>query len=307
MLPRRLLPLLKERPWGVRTLAPWLPDSVTDGPIGEAWFTSDENQFEDGQTLRAAIASDPAAMLGAALHGASCPLLLKYLFTSERLSVQVHPDDEYARVHHASLGKTEAWHVLEARPGATLGLGFTRPLARDEAITAARTGAIEHLLSWQPASPGDTRLVPAGTVHAIGAGFTIVEVQENSDVTYRLFDYGRPRELHLDHGFAVATLGSYAVSNGEAVLAPGRTRLTTCPYFTLERWDGAGVLEMKAAPHFHLVIVTSETARIAGVDTRRGDVWFVPAATEPVTLELDRGGLLITYPGAEPTASIVRA
>jgi mannose-6-phosphate isomerase len=307
MLPRRLLPLLKERPWGVRTLAPWLPDAVTGGPIGEAWFTSDENVFEDGQRLRDAIAADPVGMLGTGAHESSCPLLLKFLFTSERLSVQVHPDDEYARVHHASLGKTEAWHVLEARPGATLGLGFTRPLARDEAVAAARTGAIEHLLSWQPASAGDTRLVPAGTVHAIGAGFTIVEVQEHSDITYRLFDYGRPRELHLDHGFAVATLGRYTVPNTETVLAPGRTRLTTCPYFTLERWDAAGALGMKAAPHFHLVIVTSEAARFAGQDTSRGDVWFVPAASEAIRLELDRGGLLVTYPGAEPTSSIVRA
>jgi mannose-6-phosphate isomerase len=304
MIPRRLLPLLKERPWGVRSLAPWLPDAVTAGPIGEAWFTSDENQFADGQTLRAAIAADPAGMLGASARGPSCPLLLKFLFTSERLSVQVHPDDEYARTHHGSLGKTEAWHVLEAQRGATLGLGFTRPLARDEAVSAARTGGIEHLLSWQPASAGDTRLVPAGTVHAIGAGFTIVEVQENSDVTYRLFDYGRPRELHLDHGFAVATLGTYSVENDPTALAPGRTRLTTCPYFTLERWEVAGSLHVRPAPYFHLVIVTVGEGRIAGRRTGRGDVWFAPASTERTTMDFNDGEVLVTYPSQEPTESI---
>jgi len=306
MVPRRLLPLLKERPWGVRSLAPWLPCAVTDGPIGEAWFTSDENPFDDGQTLRGAITADPPGMLGTGARGPSCPLLLKFLFTSERLSVQVHPDDEYASVHHGSLGKTEAWHVLEAQPGATLGLGFTRPLVRDEAVSAARSGEIEHLLSWQPASAGDTRLVPAGTVHAIGAGFTIVEVQENSDITYRLFDYGRPRALHLDHGFAVATLDTYTVQNDRSVLAPGRTRLTKCAYFTLEQWDAGGALDMRPAPYFHLVIVTAGEGRIAGQQTGRGDVWFAPASTERTTIELDRGEILLAYPSAEPTASVTR-
>src|SRR5436190_7995575 len=134
MLPIRLLPLLKPRPWGVRTLAPWLRDDTEGVLVGEAWFTANETPIAGGPTLGAAIAADPLGLLGRDAPGGVCPLLLKFLFTSDRLSVQVHPDDDYARTHHGSLGKTEAWHVLDARPGATLGLGFTRAIDRAEAV-----------------------------------------------------------------------------------------------------------------------------------------------------------------------------
>nr|MCU0256293.1 class I mannose-6-phosphate isomerase [Vicinamibacterales bacterium] len=198
----RLLPAFHERPWGVRSLAPWF-DLTPPNPVGEAWFTASACATSLGGTLGALIAASPRDLLGEAAFPGNEPLLLKLLFTSDRLSVQVHPDDHYARRHHGSAGKTEAWHVLRAAPGSRVGLGFTREVAVDEAREAARTGAIEGLLAWHPASAGDTFLVPAGTVHAIGAGLTLVEVQEPSDVTYRLYDYGRPRELHLEHGLTV--------------------------------------------------------------------------------------------------------
>ena len=307
MRPFRLQPLLKERPWGVRSLAPWLADVVGAAPIGEAWFTSNESQLAGGPTLGEAIAADPASVLGREARDLACPLLLKFLFTSERLSVQVHPDDEYARVHHGSLGKTEAWHVLDARPGATLGLGFTRRLARDEAVQAATTGAIEQLLDWRPAATGTTWLVPARTVHAIGAGFTILEIQENSDLTYRLYDYGRPRELHLEHGFEVADLGPYEVANRPAPIAPGRDRLTSCPYFMLERWDVHGALTCTPSePFYHLLVVTAGGGSIADQETRRGDVWLIPARVDPCSIQLTHGEMLVAHPGAEPTAAFSR-
>jgi mannose-6-phosphate isomerase len=218
--------------------------------------------------------------------------------------VQVHPDDEYARIHHASLGKTEAWHVLDAAAGATLGLGFTRTLGRDEAIEAARSGAIEHLLDWRLTRSGDTWLVPARTVHAIGAGVTVMEVQENSDVTYRLFDYGRPRELHLDHGFAVADLGPYQVRNARAALGPGRDRLTACPYFTMERWIVHGPVSFTPGqPFYHLAVIAGGRGRVAGRETRQGDVWLVPAGADAFTIELEGGTLLLCYTNEAPTTS----
>ena len=304
MQPFRLLPLFKERPWGVRSLAPWFPSEKPAAPIGEAWFTVNENPVAGGTTLGDAIAADPKAVLGREARGGICPLLVKLLFTSERLSVQVHPDDEYAGQHHASLGKTEAWHVVGATPEAELGIGFRRSLDRAEAIAAARSGAIEDLLDWRPTRTGDTWLIPARTVHAIGAGVTAVEIQENSDITYRLYDYGRPRELHLDHGFTVADLEPYAVSNETVPIAPGRDRLTTCRYFTIERWRVREALEFTpGAGLYHLIVVLDGGGTLAGQPTGRGHVWFVPAASEGFRLMLHGGTALIAYTSSRDTTS----
>ena len=211
--------------------------------------------------------------MGSAARGDIFPLLLKFLFTSDRLSVQVHPDDDYAARHHQSLGKTEAWHVLGHAEGSTVGLGFRAPLTRDDAMQAARAGALDGLLDWKPTRTGDTWLVPAGTVHAIGSGLTIVEVQEHSDVTYRLYDYGRPRELHLDHGFAVAHLAPYEIENRDFTLGAGRVLLTRCDYFTLERWRPEARLTFAATmPVYHLLIVTAGAGRIGAEPLSRGQV-----------------------------------
>lgn len=308
MRPLRLAPSFRERPWGVRSLAPWFAAADAREPIGEAWFTANDNRLDDGTTLGDAIARHGEALLGTTRRGDLCPLLLKFLFTSERLSVQVHPDDTYAAAHHdGSLGKTEAWHVLRAEPGADVGLGFTAPLSPSRAREAATTGEIEHLLAWMPARQGDTFLVPAGTVHAIGAGLTIVEIQEHSDVTYRLYDYGRPRELHLEHGFTVATLAPYAVSNAARELAPGRTLLATCPYFTIERWEAGGTWTCTGAhPVYHLLVVIDGDGRVGDVPTRAGDVWIVPAASDPFELDARRATVLVSYTSESPTTAFRR-
>lgn len=141
--------------------------------------------------------------------GNDLPLLAKYIFTSERLSVQVHPDDEQARARGLAQGKTECWYILDAEPDAVLGLGLVREVARDELRRSALDGSIEQLVDWRPVRAGDFFFVPAGTVHAIGAGISLLEFQQNTDVTYRLYDYERPRELHLDDGVAVASTGPY--------------------------------------------------------------------------------------------------
>jgi mannose-6-phosphate isomerase len=169
---------LIEKPWG-RTRIP--PNFVNPDKrkIGEVWFTSDVDQ----------------------------PLLVKWLFTSERLSVQVHPNDAQARQRGLARGKTECWYIVDAEPGATLGLGLTRQVEEAELREAALDGSIEQLLDWRPVTAGEFFFVPPGTIHAIGEGLTLVEFQQNADVTYRLFDYGRPRELHLEDGVAVAERG----------------------------------------------------------------------------------------------------
>lgn len=135
-------------------------------------------------------------------------LLVKYIFTSEALSVQVHPSDAQA----PGQGKEECWLVIDAEPGARLGIGFDRMVGAEAMRAAATDGSIEGMLTWHEVSAGDFFYIPANTVHAIGAGVSLIEVQQNSDVTYRLYDYGRPRELHLDEGIAVARGETYDLS-----------------------------------------------------------------------------------------------
>lgn len=193
-----------EKPWG-RTHLPATFDAPADTRIGEVWF-------EDSADL---------------------PLLAKYIFTSERLSIQVHPNDEEARARGHPRGKTEWWYILDAEPGSTLGLGLKRELTPTQLRGAALDGSIEKQLDWCPVEAGDFFLVPAGTIHAIGGGLSLLEFQQNSDVTYRLYDYGRPRELHIDDAVAVATSQPYPASCAGHLLAGEEHALVEGPIFDL--------------------------------------------------------------------------
>lgn len=198
-----------EKPWG-RTALPAAFGAPEDKRIGEVWFT----------------------------NRADLPLLAKYIFTSERLSIQVHPDDEQARARGLPRGKSECWYILDAEPGATLGLGLKREVSADELRAAAVDGSIEDLLEWIPVRAGDFYFVPAGTIHAIGEGLSLLEFQQNADVTYRLYDYGRPRELHLDDGVAVATRAPYPRGHAQQ-LSPDEERvLVDGPHFILAHSHG---------------------------------------------------------------------
>lgn len=195
------------KPWGKDVLP--APFVAPEGErIGEIWF-------------------EPPAALP--------QLLVKYIFTSEALSVQVHPSDAQLPGH----GKEECWLVIDAEPGARLGIGFTQGIGPEDMRAAALDGSIEGLLDWHPVQAGDFFYIPANTVHAIGAGVSLIEVQQNSDVTYRLYDYGRPRELHLEEGMAVAQ-GSTYPARWRSVLPPqGEAVLVDGPLFRLDRIEGA--------------------------------------------------------------------
>lgn len=193
-----------EKPWG-RTELPPMFDVPAGKRIGEVWFTGAGDQ----------------------------PLLAKYIFTSERLSVQVHPDDKQARARGLAHGKSECWYVLDADAGAVIGLGLRRPASGADVRTAALDGSIEHLLEWRSVRTGDFFMVPAGTIHAIGAGISLLEFQQNADVTYRLYDYGRPRELHVDDAVAVSRPQPYP-DHLAIHLADGEERtLVDGPHFRL--------------------------------------------------------------------------
>ncbi len=221
-------PKFLERPWGRKGLAPLYPEAPPDMAIGEVWF-------------------EPPA-------GSSLPLL-KFIFTEQKLSVQVHPDDDYARLHHnGSNGKTEAWYILDARPESCLGLGLRREITPEEARKACISGEIEHLLDWRPVKPGDVVYVPAGTIHAIGEGITLFEIQEDSDITYRLYDYGRPRELHLDRGLAVSRLGPFEPVSTRARLSSEAELLVDSPWFRLELHSPAAPAALPEAGRWRSVI-----------------------------------------------------
>jgi mannose-6-phosphate isomerase len=243
----RLTPSPRERVWGKTSLAPWFPDSET--PIGEIWFLGERE----------------------------LPLLVKLIFTSERLSVQVHPDDG----EDGPRGKTEMWHIVEAAPGASLALGFREPLSRERLREAARSGEIEHLVNWMPACAGQTFFTPAHTVHAIGAGLVLWEIQQNCDVTYRLWDYGRPRPIHLEQAVAIADLGVHAGPARPARLDENRDELVRSRHFVTElvRMD-AGASHTAEARACQIWICLQGQGDIGGDRFRPGEVWLFPDSGE---------------------------
>jgi mannose-6-phosphate isomerase len=301
--PFQLIPDFRERIWGVAGLSDWFPEAPST-TIGEAWFTAENNRTEAGVPLSDFLKKTPGA-LGAGGDKDRpdlCPLLVKLLFTSSRLSVQVHPEDEYAAKHHHSLGKTEAWYVVEAKPGAEVALGFRENISPERLRDSAVSGEIEQLLDWRPVSAGDVVFVPAGTVHAIGAGLIICEIQQNSDITYRLYDYGRPRELHLEHGCNVSSLGPYVNHFKQRELGVGRLAVAECDYFRIEHLTQAGQrLELsEGIPHYCLLAALRGEGKISGQPFKKGQVWFVPAGSSAVELESSGAEWLMTYVGTAP-------
>ncbi|WP_375398355.1 class I mannose-6-phosphate isomerase [uncultured Sphingomonas sp.] len=202
-----------EKPWGRHTLWPGFSDPApSSDPIGEVWFQTPDAGTPD--------------------------LLIKYLFTSERLSVQDHPDDATAQRAGYPRGKDECWLILAAEPGATIALGTRTPTTKEALRAGALDGSIVDMLDWKPVTAGDFLYSPAGTVHAIGGGITLIEVQQNVDLTYRLYDYGSDRELHLDSGIAVADPNPFVPRPVVGQVEEGRTILVEGPKFVLERWAG---------------------------------------------------------------------
>lgn len=200
------------KPWGVVDLpAPF--QSGERKPIGEIWF------------------EPPPAVPD---------VLIKYIFTSEKLSVQVHPsDDDTEAAGLGRCGKEECWLITSAEPGASLAIGFREPIEADKVRAAALDGTIENLLAWHLVVAGDFFYIPAGTVHTIGAGVSLIEVQQTSDITYRLYDFGRPRELHLDEALAVATLAPYDTKFRKRLVPKESQLLVDGPNFELHYIDGA--------------------------------------------------------------------
>jgi mannose-6-phosphate isomerase len=205
--------LSHEKPWGVSDLRPWSPESGLNFKTGEIWYQRESES-----------APEPS-------------LCLKLLFTGQPLSIQVHPDDTYAQTIGLPRGKTEAWYVVSAEPDARIGLGLTQRLTSAQLKEAAHTGTIADLVLWRGVLPGDSALVPARTVHAIGEGLVIAEIQQHTDATFRLFDHHRGRELHLEQGCMAADGEPAPGLFQQCRLSDARRLLATSPYFVFERLD----------------------------------------------------------------------
>jgi mannose-6-phosphate isomerase len=205
LYPFLIVPEFHERVWGTRDLRPYFDRAVEGEPIGEVWLTGEDCRVANGP-LAGQSMRELAAQYGAELTGEASPearrfpLLIKFLFPRQKLSVQVHPDDEGARIQGESCGKTECWYVARAVEGAQVGLGLRPGINREMFRRAIEANQAEHMLNWVDVRSGEMIYVDAGTVHAIGPNSIIVETQQNCDITYRLYDYGRPRPLHLDLG-----------------------------------------------------------------------------------------------------------
>lgn len=257
-----------DKVWGRRQLAPWFADAPAGAePVGEVWYE-----------MEGVPADAPE-------------LLVKFLFTSEKLSIQVHPDDAAAQARGYPRGKDEAWLVLAAEPDATIGLGLKRAVSQDVLRAAALDGSIEALVDWRPVKAGEVFYSPAGTVHAIGPGLAIVEVQQNVDLTYRLYDYGRPRELHLDDGVAVSDPVPFARVDTPTVLGEGCQLLVDGPAFRLERWQGGGDATLDG-PSW--VTVLAGSGACDGASFGPGEVWHADGVSRwQRSADAD---LLVAYP-----------
>jgi mannose-6-phosphate isomerase len=267
------------KPWGSTDLRPWraLRDS---NPVGELWFERPGSPTSD--------------------------LLLKLIFTRENLSIQVHPTDAYARSIGLAHGKSEAWVILDAAPGARIALGLRHRVTSEQLRAALQDGSILDLVQWRAVAKGDVVMVPAGTIHAIGAGLIIAEIQQNIDATFRLYDYGRTRRLHLENGMAVADPGPAQDMAAPRMIDGVRTLLAADPHFVLERialpagsgWDFAADIEV-------WLLVTEGRAHLGRMPLSPGEAIFLRA--DRTMIRADAGGTkaIVAYSAAAPLPDLL--
>ena len=305
--PFRLKPFFSPRPWGKPNLKPWYDETGTTELVGEAWLTGPACVVETGplagRTL-GDVAAEYAEELLTPSAAAEFPLLVKMLFPDAKLSVQVHPDDAEAQAIGLPRGKTECWYVLEAAPGATVALGLKPGTTLEGMAAAVKDGTMESLMNMVPVSVGEMIFVDAGTVHAIGPGVVLLETQQTCDTTYRLYDYGRPRELHLEKGLAVTKLHT-AAGKVAPVEMDGFTRVIAQKYFVVDRFEvaaGATVSLADVSGVSECLVCLKGTGTVKSkegdVELSVGEAVVVPAKAED--LKVVAGDALTLFRCLEP-------
>lgn len=300
MRPFRLSPSGKDYIWGGTRLKTEFHKDIELDPLAETWECSTHpdgpsrvmgGEF-DGMTLAQAIEACPQ-MLGAGK--AELPVLIKFIDARSDLSVQVHPDDAYAAEHEGGQkGKTEMWYVVDAEPGAELVFGLSREISSEELRSSIAKGTLEKYLRRVPVHRNDVFYIPSGTIHAIGRGALIAEIQQCSNLTYRLYDYGRlgkdgkPRQLHVEKAVEVSDLGGKADPRQPMRVLRYRPGVATetlcsCRYFMVERWivkSEEGILLSPLPESFRNVLCIRGEGMVADIPVRKGDSVFIPAGDE---------------------------
>jgi mannose-6-phosphate isomerase len=301
LAPSRLAPVFVPRIWGARTLQPLFDAPPGPEPIGEVWLTGEKCAFASGplagRSLGDAWPSLTPDWTGTRIRNAPrIPLLVKFLFPEDKLSVQVHPSDDYARAHESCpdpMGKTEMWYVIGSRAGAQIGLGFRPGVTRDDCQRSIADGSVENSLRQITVHPGEAFFVPSGTPHMIGPGMVLCEIQQHSDITYRVFDFNRRqadgslRQLHIQQALDVLDFGpqrggpieSVRVSRGPLT----KTYLAACAYFATEKWEFSAPINGTTSPdRFEILIIISGRGAIGGDGESApygpAEVWLLPAA-----------------------------
>ena len=275
--------LVVHKPWGVGDLQPWSSVDGSGDAVGELWFGRADKD-----------APTPA-------------LLLKLLLTREPLSIQVHPDDTYARAMGMPNGKSEAWYILSAQPDAQIGAGLKHQVTPQQLRASIQNGSIADLVHWRPVAKGDVIYIPAGTIHAIGAGIVLAEIQQRSDATFRLFDYGRQRELHEDNGVAVAHPWPLRTPDHPAPRSTNRTVLVASKHFVLERVElpPGSSWALLAEPETWILVLDGHAA-IGSTVASIGRAIFIAGGR--TSIEVGNNGLsaLIAYPANRPIDSLLQ-
>lgn len=270
------------KPWGSTDLRPWNARHGGGAAIGEIWFQR--------------IASAP-----------DCALLLKLLFTTEPLSIQVHPDDAFARSIGLAHGKSEAWYILSATADARVALGLKRPLTRSQLRGSIDDGSIAQLIQWRSVAIGDAIFVSPGTIHAIGAGLVLVEVQQRSDATFRLFDYGRQRQLHADKAVAAASAEQAGYQAPPRQLSSERTLLSANPHFVFERFElsPASDWELLATTETWLFVFDGH-ARVGSMDVGISEAIFLEAEITRIQVRSDGLKCVVAYVGSDAVPELLQ-
>ncbi|MBD3847838.1 class I mannose-6-phosphate isomerase [Bosea sp. SSUT16] len=271
------------KPWGSTDLLPWSGTGHLSVPIGELWFQRCDKH-----------APEPA-------------LLLKLLFTREALSIQVHPDDAAAHGMELPRGKTEAWYILSATSDAAVGVGLKAVVTPEQLRAAVADGSIARFVAWHKPHAGEVIAVPAGTIHAIGAGLVLAEIQQRSDTTFRLFDHGRARDLHIEQGVAVAHVGPTKRTAPARRLSGVRTLLVANPYFVFERIDlpAGSIWELDARCETWLAAIAGD-ARIGTLQIGVGQGCFIEAQAARIAPGEAGLSCLVAYDAATPSRHLLQ-
>lgn len=270
------------KPWGRTDLRPWNAHHSEAPAIGELWF-----QRANQEAIQSA-------------------LLLKILFTNEPLSIQVHPNDAYAKSIGLANGKCEAWYVLSAGPNAEIALGLKRRASQIELRVAIEAGSIAELVKWQRVRKGDAILVSAGTIHALGSGIVVVEVQQRSEATFRLFDYGRRRELHTDFAVAAASAEHAECQAPSRKLTGERTLLVADQHFVLERVELPRMTDWELrAPSETWLYLLEGRASVGALDARKSEAIFLEAHSARIRVGPEGLQGLVAYVGSAPNPDLL--